>query len=171
MQMPPRLRQLRFAAVVALPLAVSSCGLRGDCIYESRHVTAEGSVVENGLQIARGTVNVGGMRDGYNRRSLSWDIFAVQLDGHILSAALTDRDQPGVIILELPFLQQSEPGYIRVALDQENDAPAPALGGVFELVAANRAVLELRTDLASRPLVRIPHAVTQHGDWSRPYCS
>jgi hypothetical protein len=158
--------------IAALPLLLSGCGLiSGACIYETRAVTAEGRVVENGTEIARGLINVGGTRDAINNRSLSWDVTAVPLDGHIISVAFTDAARPGVVILELPFLTQFQPATIRGVLDQKDNAPTPALGGIFEIVADNRAVLEVRTDLPSRPVVRIPHTVTMLENWSRPNCS
>jgi hypothetical protein len=123
------------------------------------------------MEIARAAVDVGATRGSMNARHLSYDITAVPLDGHIESVALTDATRPGVIVLQLPFLPQFQPATIRGVLDQRDDAPSPALGGVFEIVAGNRAVLEVTTDLASRPVVRIPVTVTMHEDWSRPYCS
>jgi hypothetical protein len=38
-------------------------------------------------------------------------------------------------------------------------------------VASNGAVLEVRTDLASRPVVQIPLTVAFQEDWYRPNCS
>ena len=165
------LRTVRVAATLVIPLAVSDCALNGRCTYESRAALADGQVTENGLQIARAIAHIGATRGSSNRRSFSWDIIAQPLDGHMVSVALTDASQPGVIVLELPFLTQFQPATIRGVLDQEDDAPTPALGGIFELVVSNQAVLEVRTDLPSRPLVRIPLTVSAHDDWHRPYCS
>ena len=168
-----RLRNLRLIMALAIPLAVSDCGLNGDCTYESRAALAGGQVTEdNGLQFAHATVHIGATRGSSNKRTLTWDIIAQPLAGHILSVALTDASQPGVIVLELPFLTQFEPAIISGVLEQEGDAPTPALGGIFELVVSNQAVLEVRTDIPSRPLVRIPLTVSEfeHDDWHRPFC-
>lgn len=162
----------RLAAGIAILLGASGCALlSGRCTYESRAAHAEGRVTENGMEIARGAVDVGATRGSINARHLSYDISAAPLDGHFVSVALTDATRPGVILLDLPIIPQFQPATIRGVLDQRDDAASPALGGIFELVAANRAVLEVTTDLASRPLVRIPMTVTVHEDWSRPYCS
>jgi hypothetical protein len=162
---------LRVAAALAIPLFASNCALVSGCSYETRGVTAEARVTENGEEIARGLMNAGGIRGSENERFLSYDITSTLLDGHIQSVGFTDANQPGVVILDLPFLQQSQPATIRGVLDQLGTAPTPNLDGTFEIVAANRAVLEVRTDLPSRPVVRIPFTVTVHEDWGRPNCS
>jgi len=163
--------RLRLVAALAIPLAVSGCAMYGRCTYESRSARAEGTVTENGAEIARAMADVGGTRGSFNNRSFSWDLTSQPLDGHIVSVALTDASRPGVVVLDLPFLVQFQPATIRGVLDQRDDAPTPALGGVFELVESNRAVLEVRTDLTSPAVVRIPLTVTHHEDWFRPYCS
>ena len=161
----------RLALALAIPFVASNCGLVSGCSYETRGVTAEARVTENGEEIARGLMNAGGIRGSENGRFLSYDITSTLLDGHIQSVGLTDANQPGVVILDLPFLQQSQPATIRGVLDQRNNAPTPNLNGIFELVAANRAVLEVRTDLPARPVVTIPFTVTLLEDWRRPNCS
>jgi len=162
---------LRLALAVAIPLVASNCRLVSGCNYETRAVTAEARVTENGEEIASGLMNAGGIRGSENGRFLSYDLTSTLLDGHIQSVGFTDANQPGVVIVELPFLQQLQPATVRGVLDQRNNAPAPNLAGTFEIVAANRAVLEVSTDLESRPVVRIPFTVTVLEDWSRPNCS
>jgi len=162
---------LRLAAALAIPLVAANCALISGCNYETRGVTAEASVTENGTEIARGLMNAGGTRGSLNHRDLSYDITSTLLDGHIQSVRFTDANQPGVVILDLPFLQQFQPATVRGVLNQRDDAPTPNLGGVFEIVASNRAILEVRTDLPLRPVVSIPFTVTIHEGWRRPNCS
>lgn len=163
---------VRVAAAFAVPVIVSNCALlSGRCTYETRSVHAESLVMENGMEIARGTIDAGATRGSSNSRFFSFDITAAPLDGHITSVALTDASRPGVIVLELPFLPQFQPATIRGVLDQRDNAPTPALQGTFEIVQGNRAVLEVRIDLPDRPVVRMPFGVVMHEPWSRPYCS
>ena len=161
----------RLAFALAIPFVAANCALISGCDYETRAVTAEGSVMENGTEIARGLMNAGATRGSENGRFLSYDITSTLLDGHIQSVGFTDANQPGVIILTLPFLQQSQPATIRGVLDQRDNAPTPNLAGTFEIIEGNRAVLEVTTDLPERPVVSIPFTVTQHEGWSRPNCS
>lgn len=172
MQMPPLPRRLRFTIGLALPLAVSSCGVlpSGACNYESRNVTAEGRVIENGAEIARAIAGVGGTRGSSNHRSFSWSIVSVPLHGHVVSVALTDASRPGVVLHELPFHDHIHPATTSGALAQPDNAPTPALGGLYEIVASDLAVLEVRTSLASYPVLRIPLIATVQGDWYRANC-
>jgi hypothetical protein len=162
---------LRFAAALAIPFIASNCALISGCSYETRGVTAEAHVMENGEEIVRGLMNAGGTRGSSNSRSLSYDITSTLLDGHIQSVGFTDASQPGVVLLDLPFLQQFQPATIRGVLDQRDNAPTPDLAGTFEIIEGNRAVLEVRTDLPSRPVVNVPFTVTLHEGWTRPNCS
>ena len=166
-----RTNYLRLALALAIPLVATNCALISGCSYETRGVTAEARVVENGEEIARGLMNAGGTRGSENGRFLSYDITSTLLDGHIQSVGFTDANQPGVVILDLPFLQQFQPATIRGVLDQRDNAPTPDLAGTFEIIEGNRAVLEVRTDLPARPVVNIPFTVTLHEGWTRPNCS
>jgi len=166
-----RTNHLRLALALAIPLVATNCALISGCSYETRGVTAEARVVENGEEIARGLMNAGGTRGSENGRFLSYDITSTLLDGHIQSVGFTDANQPGVVILDLPFLQQFQPATIRGVLDQRDNAPTPDLAGTFEIIEGNRAVLEVRTDLPARPVVNIPFTVTLHEGWTRPNCS
>jgi hypothetical protein len=163
--------RLRLALAAAIPFLTSNCALVSGCSYETRGVTAEATVTENGQEIARGLMNAGGTRGSENGRFLSYDITSTLLDGHIQAVGFTDANQPGVVILDLPFLQQSQPATVRGVLDQRDNAPTPNLAGTFEIIEGNRAVLEVRTDLPARPIVNIPFTVTVHEGWSRPNCS
>jgi hypothetical protein len=161
----------RLALAVAIPFVASNCALISGCDYESRAVTAEARVIENGEEIARGLMNAGATRGSSNARFLSYDITSALLDGHIQSVGFTDANQPGVVLLDLPFLQQFQPATIRGVLDQRDNAPSPNLAGTFEIIEGNRAVLEVRTDLPARPVVSSPFTVTLHEGWSRPNCT
>lgn len=164
--------RLRFAAALAIPLFASNCSLiSGGCNYETRAVQAEGSVTENGAEIARGLMNAGATRGSSNSRFLSYDITSSLIYVHIQSVGFVDANQPGVVLFDFPFIEGVPPATIRSVINQLDDAPTPNLGGTFEIVAGNRAVLEVRTDLPERPVVHIPFTVTMHEDWVRPNCS
>jgi len=162
---------LRFAAALVIPFAASSCALVSGCNYETRGVTAEAHVMENGEEIVRGLMNAGATRGSANARFLSYDLTSSLLYGHIQSVVFTDATNPGVVLLNLPFLPQFQPETVRGVLDQRDNAPTPSLSGIFEIIEGNRAVLEVRTDLPSRPVVNVPFTVTLHEGWTRPNCS
>jgi len=52
---------------------------------------------------------------------------------------------------------------------QRSGEVTPDLGGVYEAVAANLGLLEIATDLPSRPRVSVSLAVTDKRDWFRPH--
>jgi hypothetical protein len=166
-----RTNHLRLALALAFPLVASNCALISGCSYETRAVTAEARVMENGEEIVRGLMNAGATRGSENGRFLSYDITSSVLDGHIQSVGFTDANQPGVVLLDLPFLPQFQPATIRGVLDQRDNAPTPNLAGTFEIIESSRAVLEVRTDLPARPVVSVPFTVTLHEGWTRPNCS
>jgi hypothetical protein len=162
---------LRFVAALVIPFVASGCALVSGCNYETRAVTAEAHVVENGEEIVRGLMNAGGTRGSENGRFLSYDITSSLLYGHIQSVVFTDATNPGVALLNLPFLPQFQPETVRGVLDQRDNAPTPNLAGIFEIIEANRAVLEVRTDLPARPVMNVPFTVTLNEGWRRPNCS
>lgn len=164
--------KVRWAAL-ALPLYMSGCGLiSGRCTYETRHVLADGAVMNGAMVEANGSLHVGGTRGSLNHRSLSWTITTSSLAGHITGLRLVDSTDPATTLLDLPVTYHpSSPETILGDVRQEADASSPALGGIFEIVRSNRAVLHIATDLPDRPQVTLQLTVVQSDDWSRPFCS
>src|SRR5687767_4678686 len=163
---------VRWAALVALPLYLSGCALiSGRCTFESRHVLAEGAILDGPMVVANGSLHVAGTRGSLNHRSIGWTITTSPLAGHITGLRLVDSSDPATTLLELPITYDpSSPGTDFGELHQEADAASPALGGIFELVRSNRAVFHITTDLPDRPQLTLPLAVVQTEDWSRPFC-
>jgi hypothetical protein len=164
---------VRSAALIALPLYMSGCALvSGRCTYETRYVLAEGSIMDGPMVVANGSLQAGGMRGSDNHRHLGWTITTSSLTGHITALRLVDSTDPATTLLSLPIAYHpSSPGTLLGELRQNADETSPALGGIFEIVRSNRAVLDITTDLADRAQVTLPLTVVQTEDWSRPFCS
>ena len=164
---------VRWAALVALPLYLSGCALiSGRCTFESRHVLAEGSILDGPMVVANGSLQVAGTRGSLNHRSVDWTINASSLAGHVTGLRLVDSSDPATTLLDLPIeYHPSSPGTILGGLRQEADAASPALGGIFEIVRSNRAVLHITTELPDRAQETLPLTVVESEDWNRPFCS
>jgi hypothetical protein len=165
--------RIRSAALVALPLYMSGCALiSGRCTYETRHVLAEGAILDGPMVVANGSLHVGGTRGSLNHRSVSLTVTTSALAGHITGLRLVDSSDPATTLLDLPITDSpSSPGTVFGELRQEADASSPALGGIFEIVRSNRAVIHITTDLPDRPPLTLPLMVVQTDDWHRPFCS
>jgi hypothetical protein len=159
----------RNAALTALALPLSGCaeiiGL-GRCDFEQRHVTAAGRFLENGTEMASAEITVGAHRGGLEWRDVQWYI-KVPHEGSVTSIVLVRSGQPVPILLELPHDYTLVPYEYVSSLIQRKDEATPALGGLFEIVAGGEAVLEISTDVAARPHIRIPLAPLQVQDWYR----
>jgi hypothetical protein len=154
-----------------LPLVAifaSNCMLlNGRCIYEIRSVQASGRVEENGTELAAGRVSQSERRDSDPEKSMYWLVTGASLKGHVTSATFRDSSDPTRALLTLD-LAASDPAKITEGL--VSTTTGTNLGGFFELIGANRAVIQLETNLQTRPIT-IPLTVTQKEDWTRPYCS
>ena len=168
-----RTRRLRAAAALAIPLLLAECGLLDSCIFESRYVGAAGRVTEGITEIAAATVDVSATRGGgaLNDKAFQWSITTPALAGHVTRISLIRSSQPVPILLDLPVQNLAQPFVYNGGLRQAPQAMTPNLGGIFEIVAANEARIDIITDLPERPAVQIPLAVTMHQDWHRPNCS
>lgn len=169
--------QSHAAAILAIPLVLSGCGIiTGACNYEARSVSVAGNVIEGGTEVASATANFHAVRHGrLPLLSFYWRFSAPSLEGHVTSVVLVNSVRPVPILLDLPIREPIEPwGYAYAyegTLEQRAGEPTPALGGIYEVLAARNGVLELTTDLPARPLVSIPLAVTHQENWHRPICS
>ncbi len=162
---------LKTSAIMVVPFLLWGCPLfSGRCNYESRYIQATGSVTEGITTLATATVSAGALRGSENRRNIQWTVSAPSLEGHVTSITLVS-DNPTDPVRFALTLNQSTPFTYSGDLTQEGSQATPALGGVYEAISSGQAVIEITTDLPSRPLVTVPLAVSQKEDWSRPYCS
>ena len=158
------MRKGLIALCAILPI-VDGCG---SCTYETRYVKASGFASINGVEVATAVVTVSA-----NRGSLTWKDFdrlieGNSLKGHVLSIALVSADNPGVSQLDVPVDDLSRTEISSGTMIQREGETTPNLGGLYEAVSANIAVLELTTDLPSSQHVSIPLTVTERKDWYRP---
>ena len=158
---------------IAVPTLLSGCLLTGPC-PDVRSVSVAGNVMDGGMEVAGATVDLNARRKSFPPITITWQFWAPSLEGHITSAVLVNSTQPVPILLNLPIREPIEPWGYQYSyfgtMEQHSGDPAPLLGGIYEVLAANNGVLELTTDLSSRPLVRIPLAVTEKTDWHEGGC-
>jgi hypothetical protein len=154
-------------AILACPLILSGCRSIFSCTYEERSINASGAVVENGAEIVRAGLVVGALRGSLEWKYLDPTISGT-LKGHVSSIAFIRSGDPASVPLSIPVDPPSSPLISSGSLMQRPGEVSPDLGGVYEVVAANLGVLEITTDLPSRPLVSVPLTVTRKQDWLRP---
>jgi hypothetical protein len=160
--------------VLAIPIVISGCGIITGACQDVRFVSVAGSVVEGGFPVASVEAYLYAYRGARPGLTFYWQFSAASLEGHITSVALVHSARPVPILLQLPIREPLEPwGYAYAyegTLEQHAGETTPALGGIFEVLAASDGVLELTTDLSAQPLVRIPLAVTEKADWHESAC-
>lgn len=159
----------RLLAIVAIPLIASNCMiLSGRCLYELRGVVASGAVLESGTSLAAAEVNLGEQRDYEPDKNMTWSITGPPLKGHVQQMVLKDNAASAPVLFNFPIGDANFPplssGFVR-------QSEGATLNGIFDLLASNRAVVVISTDLSTHPTVTIPMTVTREDDWSRPYCS
>ncbi len=156
-------------AILACPLVLSGCALAAlsRCKWEERSVSASGAVIEDGVEIVRADLTVDATRGGLEWKGLDRTISGT-LKGHVSSIALIRSGDAASVPLSIPVDPPSSPLISSGGMIQRVGDVSPNLGGVYETVAANLGVLDITTDLASRPSVSVPLAVTHKQDWFRP---
>jgi hypothetical protein len=155
--------------VPLVALFASNCMLlSGRCIYEIRSLQASGRVEENGTELAAGQVSLSERRDSDPEKSMHWLVTGAGVQGHVTSVTFRDSSDPARVLLTLAFspFQQAQNSEGAVS-----DNTGTNLGGFWEVLSADTGVIQLDTDLPSRPTVMIPLTVTQKQNWTRPYCS
>lgn len=154
-------------SIAGLPLFLAGCDMVGPCsASETRSVVALGSLTEGTTEVASALVGVGASRGAVESLWLDWDARGPSLEGHVTSMALVRAEPPYEFLVDLPLLRQP-PGYLVIGnLTQREGDSYPGLGGLFEIVNDNRALMEVRTDLPSRPLVRIPLTTAGSRGWT-----
>src|SRR5436853_5188248 len=156
-----------YITLALIAVAVSDCTLLGGkCTYELRAYNGVGNAIQGGAAAASANVNLSEQRGSIVRQTFSWTVSG-GLKGHVTSAALKDSQNPSVALLDLPLLGPDRDPILEGSADSRDGA---TLGGVHDILAANRGGIELKTDDAANPTVMIPIATDSAGDWIRPYC-
>ena len=151
--------------VVLSLLMLSGCSiLSGRCLYESRSVTAEGTVSITGADSAFASVMIGEQRDYQPDKNLSWQVRGLSLNGKVTRIDLVDQagtvkynftvDPAGGSQLSGGFVRQSEGANIN---------------GFFDLLSSTQAKVVITLDDGSS--ITIPLKSVRQYDWNRPYCS
>lgn len=159
-------RKVITLALVASSL--SSCRWITDCTYETRYVSASGSIIENNAELVHANVTVGANRGSLEWKNFDRTISSSSLKGHVLAARLVRADQPGISLLDIPIDSTSSPLISDGSFIQHPSDASPSLGGLYEIVAGGLAAIELDTDISSEPRLSIPLTVTIKKDWYRP---
>jgi len=142
------------------------CALIDDCTYEERSVTGFNAVIENGETMVRAEIVVAELRGSLEWKSVSPTITGT-LKGHVTSIIPANTADPSSG-LSIPLDQPSSPAIASGMLIQRPGDTSPESGGLYQVIAGNGAVLQVTTDLASRPSLIIALTVTQKQDWFRP---
>ncbi len=155
-----------FVSIASAAILFSNCSvLSGRCLYELRNVIADGSVLENNIEIAAAHFVESEQRDYQPDKNMSWQITGESLKGHVQTIVLKDGSATRY---EFPVEIESRPalsvGFVR-------QSEGANLNGFFDLLSSRTATIVITTDLPSRPVVTIPLQNVQSDDWNRPYCS
>ena len=150
-------------------LGLSGCMLlNGKCTYETRYLHASGRIDEGGSEFLSAEVDASEDRGSFSNKFMQWRVTGPPLKGHVRSAAFKDASDPSVVLLDLPIADANRAELSQSGADQQSGAN---LDGFFAIISAGRGIIELETDLTSRPTVTLPLTTTRHQDWVRPNCS
>lgn len=163
-------RIVRFRAGTAILLGfvqvLMGCALTRECTYEERSVTGFNAVIENGEEIVRAEIVVEELRG-----SLAWKTFDPTirgtLKGHVTSILLVNSANPSAQF-PIPLDAPSSPLISSSSMIQRPGDASPDLSGLYEMIA-NGAVLQITTDLPSRPSLTMSLTVVSRQDWIRPH--
>lgn len=159
----------RLLAIVAIPLIASNCmALSGRCLYEVRGVAADGSVTEGGTEIATAHLDLGEQRDYQPDKTLIWSVTGPILKGHVQRMVLRDIAAGSSILYDFAL---NDSGIQTLSSGFVSQSGGATINGIFDLLASNRGVIVITTDIPARTTVTVPLTVTRKDDWSRPYCS
>jgi hypothetical protein len=150
-----------------LALLFGSCSGFGNCSYEVRDLDASTTINENVGVADSAQVRLEENRGSINGTTMSWLVTAPSLKGHVLSASFRDAADMSTVRLTLTLAASDRPEITQGSADTRTGAN---LGGVHDMLAAGRGVIELQTDDPSRPTVTFALAAKNVGDWFRPNC-
>ena len=157
-----------YLTLALLAAAVSGCDLvGGKCTYELRSYAGQGNAIQGGAAAATATVNLSEQRGSVVGQTFQWQVTG-GLKGHVTSASLKDSQNPSAVLLDLPVLGPDRDPILEGSADSRQGA---TLGGFHDILAANRAGIELKTDDQTTPTVIVPITTVSAGNWIRPYCS
>jgi hypothetical protein len=145
------------------------CRLVTDCTYESRYVSASGTVVEGGSELVSAQIAVSANRGSLEWKEFSRTIAGASLIGHVSAIRLVRSDQPGVSLLDIPIDGAGSPFISSGSLIQHPADATPNLAGLYELVAAGLTSVELDTDRSPGSRISVRLSVTDKRDWFRPH--
>jgi len=157
----------RYAFYALLTLACGSCRVFGSCTYEVRDLDASTTISENVGVADSAQVRLEENRGSINGTTMSWLVTAPTLKGHVLSASFRDAADLSTVRLDLTLAASNRPEITQGSADTRSGAN---LGGVHDILASGRGVIQLQTDDPSRPTVTFALAAHNVGDWFRPNC-
>lgn len=162
-----KLRRVSIILGLACGLLAQGCAILTACTYETRFVRAAGQLIENGDTTVGANVHIAADRGSIELKNLDW-IVGGSLKGHVTSIALVDAENPSGVRVPIPVDPASSSFIAAGNTVQRGGETSPSLGGVYELVAEDRAALEILTDIPSRPTISLPLRRTEIQDWYRP---
>ena len=145
-----------------LTLTLGSCSGFGNCSYEVRDLDTSSPISVNSAQ-----VRLEENRGSINGTTMSWVVTAPSLKGHVLSAAFKDAADLSTVRLVLPLAPAAQAEITQGSADTRSGAN---LGGVRDILASGRGVIQLQTDDPTRPTITFALAAHNIGDWFRPNC-
>jgi len=159
--------RLRYLFYQLLTIALVGCSAFGSCSYEVRDLDASTTISENVGVPDSAQVRLEENRGSINGTMMSWLVTAPTLKGHALSAAFKDAADLSTVRLDLGL---APTGQVEITQGLADTRSGANLGGVHDILASGRGVIQLQTDDPSRPTVTFALAAHNVGDWFRPNC-
>ena len=160
----------RVAPYLILAAVVGGCRLFefDDCLYEIRSVEVTGQLAENGAELLFVSVNVSEQRDYQPDKNMLWLVRSAPLLGHVTSATLKDAADESKILYNFPIntISQSD----RISSGYVTETSGANLTGIFDVMSGDRAIVEVKTDIAGKGTLRVLPARVFDQDWTRPKC-
>lgn len=156
-----------FLLAPLLAFCAGCSALSGRCLYETRNVIAVGNFTEGATIIANAHMTVREQRDYQPDKNFMWQITGATLKGHVTRIILQDNAPSPKVYYDFPLdaaPQQLSGGYIV-------QSTGANINGFFDLLANNRAVIVISTDIPGRETISFPAPAADVSDWNRPYCS
>ena len=160
-------KRLKWVLYPLFTLAFGGCRAFGSCNYEVRDLDASTTISESVGVADSAQVRLEENRGSINGTSMSWLVTGPTLKGHVLSATFKDAADLSTARLDLSVAPSNRPEITQGVADTRSGAN---LGGVHDILASGRGVIQLQTDDPSRPTVTFALAAKNVGDWIRPNC-
>jgi hypothetical protein len=155
----------RYVLYPLLTLAFGGCRAFGGCTYEVRVLNASTTISESGAVADSAQIRLQEDRGSINGTSIFWLVTGPTLKGHVLSASFKDAADLSTVRLDLPLAPAPQAAITQGSAETRSGAN---LGGVHDILASGRGVIQLQTDDPSRPTVTFALAAQDVGDWIRP---